>query len=272
MELKLLTSLHERQIVLSLWLVFLLRRCLHSFFCGSEWLLLKSLGHKSKAPVRSGKVDNFSSIFQIGHVLAGELCVPLDIDLELLPCLTKQHKEAAARFGIDPISNDVINPLKYVTGFINKLIRQKQKLDKGLLADRLTNDVGRKWQELLSTLEEKNRKVLEAKIGSLHFTMFCPTSESERQMKLQVWRETMLKRLRAFIRSLGEFTRTFQFLLVHRNSQWFSRNSRQNALAQRTRCCYQLCWMFSVKINASLMFTKDKPPSMQTPTSKCALV
>ena len=88
--------------------------------------------------------------------------------------------DAAIKFGVEKI--DGTDVLKYIVAFMRKLLLQRVKVDKNVLENYLSPAVAKQCQEMLSTLEDKNRKLINIQSGSLIFLLFCPT----RMSKLQV--------------------------------------------------------------------------------------
>ena len=131
-------------------------------------------------------------------------CVHLKVELDSDPVVAQEHIDAAIKFDIDLSSADALNDTKkYVLAFIRKVLLQREKLDHGLLTDYMESDIVSLWQEVLSTLENSNRKLLDVQIGSLIFTLFCPTMSSSQELTNDSWIQTLLLKMESFVRKIG---------------------------------------------------------------------
>ena len=109
------------------------------------------------------------------------------------------------RFGVRIHHEDKsVDAKTYVVAFFRKLLLQREKIDRGLLAGEIKPRIAQLWQEVLSTLEERRRKVLEIQSGSIVFTLFCPTKESMKQLQEEMWTRTLTTRLEDLLQSLGK--------------------------------------------------------------------
>ena len=88
--------------------------------------------------------------------------------------VSEKNIEAAKKFGVD--SSNLVEAKKYIIAFMKKLLLQKEKNYKNLLEAHLNPIITKLWQEVLSSLEERNRKLLNIQSGSLIFTIFCVKS------------------------------------------------------------------------------------------------
>ena len=111
----------------------------------------------------------------------------------------------AVKFGVDLSSlNAPIEVKKYVLAFIHKLLLQREKIDRGQMTDYLESSVVTLWHDVLSTLENSNRKLLGVQSGSLIFTLFCPTIESLRELKDDSWIKTLTIQMEQLVHKLGK--------------------------------------------------------------------
>ena len=68
------------------------------------------------------------------------------------------------------------------------------------------------WKEFLSSVEQTKRKLLAITEGSLNFTLFCPTTESYKQLQQETWRNQLLERLKHLISEIGNWNRSTAYL------------------------------------------------------------
>ena len=102
-------------------------------------------------------------------------------------------------------SSDPINVKKYIIAVFQKLLLQREKLDKDLLIEHIKPEVMKMWQEVLSALEGTNRKLVNIQSGSLIFTLFSPTRNSIRQLQNEAWRTALQKKIIEFLKLIGTF-------------------------------------------------------------------
>ena len=132
------------------------------------------------------------------------MCIQLRLDLEGVD-FSPEGIEAAVRFGVQIHHEDKsVDAKTYVVAFFRKLLLQREKIDRGLLVEEINPRIARLWQEVLSTLEERKRKVLEIQSGSIVFTLFCPTKGSMKQLQDELWARTLTTRLEDLLQSLGK--------------------------------------------------------------------
>ena len=132
------------------------------------------------------------------------MCIQLRLDLEGAD-VSPEGVEAAVRFGVEIQHDDkVLDAKAYVVAFFKKLLLQREKLDHGLLAEEIQPNIAQLWQEVLSTLEERNRKTLEIESGSIVFTLLCPTKESMKQLQEEQWARTLTAKLEDLLQSIGK--------------------------------------------------------------------
>ena len=128
-----------------------------------------------------------------------ELAIQLDIDTEV----PQEAIDRARRFGVE-LGEQPNEPKSYVIAFLKQLLLQREKLKHGVLDQYLNPNIPRWWQNLLSSLEEKDRRLLKVETGSIIFTLFCPTEESFVQLKDKSWFSRVAKIVQEVLRSLGK--------------------------------------------------------------------
>ena len=120
--------------------------------------------------------------------------------------VSREHVDAAVNLGV-PIENpsDPISTQAYIVAYVHYLVCQREKLGLSLLVEHIKPTVAEMWQEVLSYLEDRRRRVVDVQSGSLVFTLFCPTHEASDQLRDDIWREELQDRLCALIRFLGTY-------------------------------------------------------------------
>ena len=126
----------------------------------------------------------------------------MDIQCDSEFIVPQEHVDAAIKFGVE--LTDGTDVKSYIMGFMRKLLLQTVKVDQNVLESYLSPAVVKQWQELLSSLEERNRKLIDIRNGSLVFTLFCPTRESRLQLQDQGWRIEIQKKMREMLKLLGK--------------------------------------------------------------------
>ena len=94
--------------------------------------------------------------------------------------ISEETFEMVRNFGIHLHEKDKENIEGFVIAFLTKLLHQREKIDLGLLDKELPESVKNRWRGILSILEDKNRRVLDLRSGSLNFILFCPSETSDR--------------------------------------------------------------------------------------------
>ena len=132
-----------------------------------------------------------------------ESCVKLQIEVQSDPnaVISQEHRDAAIKFGIEKTDASDIN--KYAVAFIKKLLLQRAKVDQNLLGNYLSPEVVKQWQEMLSSLERKNRKLINIQTGSVVFTLLCPTRKSRLQFQDENWRIEIQTKIVELLKLLG---------------------------------------------------------------------
>ena len=127
----------------------------------------------------------------------------IDIQFDSDTIIPPENLDAAIKFGIEKMDATDINA--YIVAFLRKLLLQREKLDKRMLESYLIPNIAKQWQEVLSSLEERNRKLINIQSGSLIFTLFCPTRESQLQLQDENWRIVVQQKTAKLLQILGKF-------------------------------------------------------------------
>ena len=126
------------------------------------------------------------------------------MELNIRKTMSQEQADAAIEFGVELPDGQTDTKL-YILAFLQKLLHQRQKIDLGLLDNYLKSAIVKVWKEVLSILEERNRKVLHIQSGSLVFTLFCPTQESSSQLQDDTWIKTAIQKLEELIYTFGKW-------------------------------------------------------------------
>ena len=119
----------------------------------------------------------------------------------------KEHIDLAKRFGVD-LGNQTapVKAKKYLLAFTQKILLQREKLNGGHLTDYIKSRIIKLWQDVLSTLENSNRKLLDIQDGSLIFTLFCPTISSAQELTNESWIKTLTINMEQLMKEIGQFS------------------------------------------------------------------
>ena len=99
--------------------------------------------------------------------------------------------------------NGPTDPKNYLIAFLKKLLFQREKLKKIIFNEYLGEGTSERWNELLSLLEEENRRLLKVEAENISFTLFCPTKESFKQLNNTSWRKRVENKLEGLLANLG---------------------------------------------------------------------
>ena len=134
-----------------------------------------------------------------------EAKVKLQMDIQTDPDLIipREHMDAAIKFGVEQIGTTDVK--KYIVAIMRKLLLQRAKVDQNILENYLSPEVLKQWEEVLSTLEDKNRKLINIQSGSLIFLLFCPTRKSRLQLQEENWRLETQNKMTELLKLLGKF-------------------------------------------------------------------
>ena len=118
--------------------------------------------------------------------------------------VAQEHIDLAVKFGVD--LENLTAPVeanKYVLAFFHKLLLQREKIDRGQLTDYLHSSIRSLWKEVLSTLENSNRKLLAVENGSIIFTLFCPTTSSTWELRDDSWIKALTLKMENLVKKIG---------------------------------------------------------------------
>ena len=111
-----------------------------------------------------------------------------------------KQTDAAIKFGVEQI--DATDVQKYIVAFMRKLLLQREKINKDMLNNYLI--IIKQWQEVLSSPEYTNRKLINIQSGSLIFTLYCPTQKSQLQLQDENWRIGIQEKIAELLKLLGK--------------------------------------------------------------------
>lgn len=126
--------------------------------------------------------------------------------------ISQQHMDAAMKFGDEVGNTSEIN--KYIVAFVRKLLLQREKLDKNILKNYLDSEVSNFWVKVLSSLEDKNRKLINIQSGSLILILFCPTRKSRLQLQEENWKTEIQNNMSELLNLLGNLNRLVNFTVA----------------------------------------------------------
>ena len=118
------------------------------------------------------------------------------------PKVNQDEMNQAVQFGVD-LHNSTNRVQEYVVAFFHKLLMQREKIDQGLLTDFLKAEISKAWQEVLSRLEDRNRRVVDVQSGSLIFVLFCLVASSLQQLKSEDWMRDFTPKLELCLSAIG---------------------------------------------------------------------
>ena len=136
------------------------------------------------------------------NFLVDSACAELQMDIETDSIVSEEHVEAAIKFGVK--TADVTDTKKYIIAFLKRLLLHREKLEKNLLEAHLNTMIAKLWQEVLSSLEETNRKVVNVQSGSLIFTLFYPTGQLLLQLQDEKWKIGLQGKVDRLLNALGK--------------------------------------------------------------------
>ena len=140
----------------------------------------------------------------LAYLFVGFACVPLEIEVDGSPDIPEESFATAVQFGVDiDGASDRINAQKYVAAFFQKLLLQREKLEQNLLVQHLKPKIAKMWQQVLSHLEEHNRRVTNVEQGSIIFQLLCPTLNSIEQLAENGWRAAVEEDMEKLCKELG---------------------------------------------------------------------
>ena len=124
----------------------------------------------------------------------------MEIDTDSV--VSDEHKKTAIKFGIQ--SSDLTDTKKYIKAFIKRLLLHREKVDKNLFESYFNPEIAELWQEVISSLEDTNRRLVKIQSGSLVFTLFCPTAHSVLQIRDEKWKVDLQEKVNNLLQALGK--------------------------------------------------------------------
>ena len=115
-------------------------------------------------------------------------CVKFEMEIETDSIISEQQIKDATQFGAESSNLLQMDVKEYAIVFMKRLLLHNEKVNKNLLQAQLNPVIATLWQEVLSSLEDNNRKLINIQSGSLIFTLFCPTGNSLLQLQDEKWR------------------------------------------------------------------------------------
>ena len=125
------------------------------------------------------------------------------METETNSVVSEEHKKEAIKFGIQP--SDLTDAKKYIKAFLKRLLLHREKIDKNMFTAHLNQVVAKLWQEMLSSLEDTNQRLINIQSGSLILTLFCPTDNSLQQIRNEEWKIEFQERMNKLLKALGMF-------------------------------------------------------------------
>ena len=123
------------------------------------------------------------------------------MEIETHSVTSEDQLKASIPFGIE--SSALKNTQNYIVAFLKKLLLCKEKIGKNALEVHLNPVIIKSWQDVLSSLEDKNRKLVNIQSGTPVFTLFCPTDNSLRQLQDEKWRIELQEKVDKLLHKLG---------------------------------------------------------------------
>ena len=136
-------------------------------------------------------------------IVSDTVCVEFEMEIETDSIISEEHIKAAIKFGVESPDFSCAEAKKYAIAFMKRLLLHNEKVKKNLLEDHLNPVIANLWQEMLSSLEERNRKLINIQSGSLIFTLLCPTANSLQQLQDEKWRIELKERVEKLLKALG---------------------------------------------------------------------
>ena len=129
-------------------------------------------------------------------------CTEIEVKMATKEKVTKTAKVIGRKIGLSDI--DMRNPETYFIAFFEKILLLRGKLKKGLLKDYIDKPTHDIWQNLLTSLEDGKRKLVNIKRGS--FILFCPTEESFQEIRNETWKKNVSKAILELLEVLGNIS------------------------------------------------------------------
>ena len=141
------------------------------------------------------------TIHNFPFTILDSACIQFEMEIQTESIVSEKNIEAAKKLCVE--SSDLVDAKKYVIAFMKKLLFLKEKSDKNLLETHLNPIITKLWQEVLSSLEDTNRKLINIQSGSLIFTLFCPNHHSLLQLRDLRWGIELQRKVDKLMNGLG---------------------------------------------------------------------
>ena len=125
------------------------------------------------------------------------------MEIETHSVTSEDQLKVSIPFGIE--SSELKNTQNYIVVFLKKLLLYKEKIGKIILEVHLNPVIIKLWQEVLSSLEDTNRKLINIQSGSLVFTLLCPTVNSLQQLQDVKWTIELQEKVDKLLHKLGRY-------------------------------------------------------------------
>ena len=125
------------------------------------------------------------------------------MEIETDSVISEEHIKEAIQFGIEPSDLSQMDAKEYTIAFMKGLLRHNEKVKKNLIQAHLNPVIATLWQEVLSSLEDVNRKLTNIQSGSLVFTLFCPTNHCLQQLQDEKWRIKLQTQVEKLLKALS---------------------------------------------------------------------
>ena len=137
-------------------------------------------------------------------IILDAACVKFQMEIETDSIICEEHIKAAITFGVEPSNLPPYADAKiYAIAFLERLLLHNEKVKKNLLEAHLNSLIAKIWQDVLSSLEETNRKLINIQSGSIIFTLFCPKDNSLQQLQDKKWRIKVQAQMEKLLKLLG---------------------------------------------------------------------
>ena len=125
------------------------------------------------------------------------------MEIETDSIISDKHMKDAIQFGAGSSDLPQVDAKEYAIAFMKRLLLHNEKVKKNLLEAHLNPVIATLWQEVLSSLEDNNRKLLDIQNRSLLLTLFCPTAKSSQQLQDEKWRIELQEKVEKLLKALG---------------------------------------------------------------------
>ena len=126
----------------------------------------------------------------------------LQIEMQCDSSVPDESLAMAIKFGVENIG--AADTDKYILALLRQLLLHREKMEKNLLGNYLNPAIVQHWQELISYLEEKSRKVVNIQSGSLIFSLLCPTRGTKLQIQDENWKIKIQNKITELLKLLGK--------------------------------------------------------------------